>query len=745
MAKKKGIPTQPSSRPQAEQRAEAQTIQLAKAGSLEAYRPNNWETDSDLVRKIFSGVAVLGLVIMLSMALGSGINADEKFQYSYSDKLLNYYSSFGKDTSALNVPDGIMHIYGGFFEITTSAVSKTLGFSQNDAGFYHVRHLFSALLGWLAIVFAALLARQIAGWQAGLLTLILMLLSPRFIGESLMNPKDIPFAAGYAIALYFFIMLLRSIDKPQRSHLLGLAAGIGIALGTRAGGLLLFAYIGLFSLVDMYVRARAGASVPIMRYVKTLGLPVLGGYLLAILFWPFAMQNPLMNPYEALTKFTQYEIGIRVLFDGNNIMSDTVTWKYPINWIGLTIPIAALLGVIGGFVLLFQLIKKYQPVPVLLVAFGTLFPVAYVIYSSSNLYDGWRHLTFVYPCMAIMAGLFWNQLLVLWKENKGMRYGIMAFFGVLLADAAGFLAMNSKIPYVYFNPLAGGTAGAVGEYETDYWGVSIRQGVEWLEKEGILNDHMDKPVVIATNMHFPLTKHTAKYGDKVIVKYLKYDRRCDDAWDYALYPTRFISGEQLRKKNWPTDNAVHTVMAGGAPILAVLKDSDKNCSLGMASFKTTDYTTAIGYFEKELAAVPDNEIAWGFISSCYLNSGKLEEAKKAAENCIALAPNDMQGNNILGLYYLQLRQVGPAKAQFTNAVKREPQNATAWYYLAAIASQEGDKNAALSYLDKTIKIAPNFESAYDLAASIYESMGNMDQANQIRQMMINMAQQRGQK
>jgi hypothetical protein len=415
---------------------------------------------------------------MLFMALGSGINADEKFQYSYADKLMNYYASGGKDTSALNVPEGIMHIYGGFFELSTSAVSKVMGFSQNDAGFYHVRHLFSALLGWMAIVFAALLARRIAGWQAGLLTLILLLLSPRFIGESLMNPKDIPFAAGYAIALYFFVSILRSLEAPKKMHLLGMAVGIGIALGTRAGGLLLFAYIGLFALVDMYVRNRAGASVPFMNYVKNLGIPAVGGYIMAILFWPWAMQNPLSAPYEALTKFTQYEIGIRVLFGGNNIMSDTVPATYPLTWIMNTIPLAALLGVIGGLVLLYKLVQKYQPVPVLLVAFAAVFPLAYVMYKNSNLYDGWRHFTFVYPSIAILAGLFWNELTVLWKENKAIKIAVVAFFGFLLADAAWFLAANSKMPYVYFNPLMGGTKGAVGQYETDYWGVSIRQGVE---------------------------------------------------------------------------------------------------------------------------------------------------------------------------------------------------------------------------------------------------------------------------
>ncbi len=730
MAKKQEKRRQPTPQPPKYEAAPQRTT-VQKAGSLDAYRPATWENGSDLLRKVFIGLSLIGLLAMFTMALSSGINADEKFQYSYADKLMNYYATMGKDTAALNVPDGIMHIYGGFFELTTGAVSKVLGYTQNDAGYYHVRHVFSALLGWMAIVFAALLARRIAGWQAGLATLVLLLLSPRFIGESLMNPKDIPFAAGYAIALYFLVSILRSIENPKKMHLLGLAVGIGIALGTRAGGLLLFAYIGLFALVDLYVRNRAGASAPWMKYVKNLGIPALGGYAMAILFWPWAMQNPLSAPYQALTKFTQYEIGIRVLFGGNNIMSDTVPATYPLTWIANTIPLTALLGCIGGLLLVYKLVRKYQPVPVLLVAFAAVFPLAYVMYKSSNLYDGWRHFTFVYPSIAILAGLFWNELLVLWNENKKIKLAIVLFFGILLADAAWFLVNNYKIPYVYFNPLIGGTKGALGRYETDYWGVSIRQGVEWLEQQGILHENMDKPVVIATNMHFPLLKHTAKYGDKVIAKYLKYDRRCDDAWDYALYPTRFIPGETLRKNNFPPDNAVHTITAGGAPILSILKDSDKNCSLGMAAFKVQDFDTAMGFLKKETEKVPDNEIAWGFLSSCYLNTGKLEEAKAAAQKCLELAPSDMQANNMLGLYYLQMRDFNGAKNQFLTAVKKEEQNATAWYYLAAISNQTGDNNTALSYLEKCLKYAPKFGAAYELAAAIYESQGNAAAAQQI--------------
>ena len=313
-----------------------------------------------------------------------------------------------------------------------------------------------------------------------------------------------------------------------------------------------------------------------------------------------------------------------------------------------------------------------------------------------------------------------------------VQYAVYGFMALLVADSAWFIATNPKLPYVYFNPIAGGEKGIIGKYETDYWGVSMRQGVEWLEQQGILHEGMTEPVSIASNMFYQLERYTAKYGDKVILKYVKWDRRCDETFDYGLYPTRFIDGGLLQKGNWPPDNTVHTIKAGCLPILAIIKDDKKDCPTGIAASKKGDWLNSIAALQKEVANVPDNDLAWGALANAYLNNNQLEEAKAAAEHCITLNPDDMQGNNLLGLYHLQKGDMANAQRQFESAYKKEPANATALYYLAIIAQQRGDNNGALSYLDKCLKTAPNFKPAYELAARISEAMGNAAQAQQLR-------------
>lgn len=691
---------------------------------------------SDRQKLIFKIIAGVALVVLIGLSLGAGINADDKFQVDYSQKLVNYYASFGKDTAALNIPDGNMHLYGGFFEVVTGFTNKMLGFQPTDLAYHNVRHISSAIMGWVAMLCAALLAGLIAGNRAAIFTFLIMLLSPRFVGDATVNPKDIPFAAGYMMAIYNLAAVLNKMPKPSRRHLAGLAAGLGIALGIRAGGLLAFAIVGMFAGLHFMMKnggTRAFSNGQLMKkYLIALGAMIVAGYVFALLFWPYALQSPLKNPFVALSKFADLEVHIRVLYEGTNVMSDKTPWHYPIVWIAYTIPLLALIGFIGAVVLVRRLMRNYNALWVLMVFFAAVFPVFYIIYKHSVIHDGWRHLTFVYPPLCVAAGLFWNELLKILPQQKNLQIGAKVAMGLLAVGPAWFLVRNPALPYVYFNELIGGVKGAYGKFETDYWGVSIRQGLEWMEKQGILKPDMSEPVVIATNMFYSAKQLTAKYGDKVKVKYIKWERRCDSPWDYALYPTRFIDGSTLQRGKWPPDNAVHIVEAGGAPVLAVLKDNGNNCAQGMAAVKAGDWQTAIEKLKAEVANVPDNELAWANLGQSYLNANMPEEAKAAAEKALEITPDDSQANNLIGLYYITKNDIAHAKAQFELAIKREPSNATAWYFLADIARRNGDAQSALSDLMKAIQIAPNFKPAYEMSAQIYDALGDHARAQQFR-------------
>jgi tetratricopeptide (TPR) repeat protein len=699
-------------------------------------RPANNSLADPLLRKIFWGAAAFMCAAMLWLSLGAGVNEDDKYQNSYSNKLVNWYATMGKDSSALNVPDGFMHLYGGFFEVTTGFANKAMGLTEANPAYHDVRHLASAFLGFLAVLFTGLLAAAIAGWRAGLFALLLMFVSPRILGDSLINPKDIPFAAAYVIALYNMVCVFRDLPNPRRANIAGLVVGLGMALGIRAGGLLPFVYFGLF--LGLHYLLTSGLVFRDLKKIgryAAIGLGVVaGGYLLGILFWPYALQAPLKNPFYALSIFESKVTRVRSLFEGYNAMSDKMPWYYPIKWIWMTVPLASLVGFGGGLLCVLQLMRRYNPLWVFMLVFSAIFPVAYVIYKDSVLHDGWRHLTFVYPPMVALAAVFFGWLMQKFDSKKAFQWAIVGGFVLLAADAVVWNVRNPRLIYTYFNPIEGGAQGAFGKYETDYWGTSLRLGIEWLEQQGILHENMEETVVIATSFYYCAKQYVAKYGDKVKIRYLKYERRCDDVWDYALYPTRFVDGSQLAKGFWPPDNCVHMVAAGGAPILAILKENSKGCALGTASLKVNDYQSAIGLLQKAVSEVPDDEVAWSNLAQAYFYADSLELSKSAAEKTLSIAPDNAQANNFVGMYYMQKNDLAKAKRVFEDSYRRDASNTGALYYIALIDAQNGEFNAALNTLNTLLKAAPTFKAAYELAARIYTQMGDQARAQQILQM-----------
>ncbi|HFA50220.1 MAG TPA: tetratricopeptide repeat protein [Bacteroidetes bacterium] len=698
-------------------------------------RPSVASEQDPFYKKVFTGLAIVFLLLTMLLAYNGGINGDDEYQDKYSTDLVNYYSTFGADTSALYIKKGNMHYYGGFFDTVTGFTNKALGLEMYDAAYHDVRHIFNAVIGFLAMLFTALLAKEIAGWRAGILTLAFMFLSPRFLGHSIMNPKDIPFALGYIASIYYMARLFKNMPGFNWKLALGVALGMALAIATRAGGFILVGILGLYAGLDFLTKK----GMKGLGDVKTVGLyaaNVVGislvALLVAVLFWPYALQAPFSNPFEALGAFEKLAVKIRVLFDGVNIMSDNTPWDYPLQWIWRTVPMFTLIGFLGSLALLPQLIKKYRPVPVVVALFAAVFPVFYVIYKDAILHDGWRHLTFVYPTMVVMAALFFVTLESILKENKMGKYGLYVALALLVLEPAVYIARNSQFPYTYFNPLSGGISHAFGNYETDYWGVSVRQALEWMEDEGILSQDMPEKITIATSfIHNARAYVGQKYKGKLSFIYQRFNKRYERPWDYGIFPSRYLKGPHLRSGSWPNSRSIHTVTANGVPLVSVEKGGGAVFRAEEA-FKKKDYPAAITDFKEEVKEHPDNELAWMKLAMCYVNTGNFQAAKDAADNMLKVTPDNTSGLFYRGIAQLNSGNTAGAEADFRRAIEVEEDFSTAYYYLALIQYNRQDVQGALDNIQKTLQLNPRFKPAYELWAQILEGQGNTQRATQIR-------------
>lgn len=689
-----------------------------------------WSKDSGInqseLRTLRIIIAFMALV-MSFLAVGVGLNGDDDVQARYAGDLPAFYTSFGSDTTCFSSGPEIKY-YGALFELVTEMNNAILGFDRTEPGYYKVRHIWNVIFGSTAIYFLALLVGKVAGFRASLLSLLFMFMTMRFLGHSLFNPKDIPFAAGYMVSLYYIYLTLKSMPEMPRSNLIGLTAGIILSIGVRIGGILVIAYLGLF--LALYFLARHGIGSVFKQialpYYKALILPSLLGIAGALLVWPYGLINPFVNIPKALEAFSNFQYAIKVLFEGRQVWSSEIPVEYLLTWMGLTMPVFALIGLALFLILSRSIFRRFNMIPILLCLFAFAFPIVYVLISGSILYDGWRHFLFTYPPMVLLVVLGWEQLINHFaKSSSKWNYAIWALLALTMIDSAVFLVRNPAYPYVYFNPFAGGIKGAYGYFELDYWGASVKQAVEALEKEGILSVDMSDTVTIASNFSHATSVYTKKYGAMVKVNYVRWRQRNDQPWDYGIFVNRFVDGSYLQNGYWPTSKTIKTIDANGVPVAIIEKDGvNSDAYLAARAIARQDWDQAILYAERETKAHPKNEMGWINLGMAYLNKNEMQKAKLPLDRAIEIVPDNQNALTFMGYYYFVTDNLNEAFTTFLKSTEVHQTNVTAYYYLGRIRLLQNDNTQALQYALTGIEINPQSPQCYQLAAEVYRSMGD---------------------
>ena len=669
-------------------------------------------------------------------AVQSGISGDEDVQVPYGEKALDFYSSWGADTAVFKSKKGdAIRYYGGGFEVPVALISKALGIEIASRSYFYLRHVLLALLGWLAMLAAGGTARLLGNWRTAVFALLLVGLAPRFFGHSMMNPKDIPFAAGYIGSIFFMFRILRHFKAPLRKDLIGLALALGYSLSVRVGAVLIFIYFAAFAASYLFILRQAKESVPQTRVLlSVLGIPLLGGFAFGVLFWPYGLLSPIAHTVESLTTFTDFPVSIKVLFKGEMVWSNDIPFEYLFVWIAYTVPIAFLLGLLF---LLSTFLKSVRSGPLFLLlcnVFVVLFPLFYVVYKDSPLYDGWRHFNFIYVAAAPLAALGWEQVTQLLSKkgsSKWLRYIPIGLFTLLTLEPAWHIVKNISYPYIYFNPIAGGNDAAFGEFEMDYWGISTRQAIEKMEDQGILHADMDE-ITVGVNFSYGVRHWLgSEYADKVNLTYVRYrERYQSNAWDYSIFVGRFMDGAHMKAIDWPGSNRViETVEVDGVPVCAVFEKGPDYAYKGIQAVRQRNWDRAIRLLKEELAYDPVNELASYYLAEAYAGKGQSGQSHEQYEEALTLNPHDQQLIMKAAIGYMNEGQWRKAESHLLSHSERNPRDYASLYYLALIHAQTNRLRTAAEYIEQSIEINPNFRDAYQLGAQIYEALGNTSKAS----------------
>jgi glycosyltransferase involved in cell wall biosynthesis/tetratricopeptide (TPR) repeat protein len=699
-----------------------------------------------IYRSVFNVLALLLVIVMPMMSFQFGITGDEHWHFDYGNSIYNYF--FHGDTEAQTATTGIQY-YGGIFDFITAYVYNVFHLWDH----YTTMHFINAIVGAIGIIYAGKLAKLFGGYNTAILAMVLLILSPSWFGHNFANPKDIPFSVGYTAGIYYIILFVRSLPSPSAKHLFGLVCSIGWAMGVRIGGFLLIAYLALFiGTYGLYTKQLK--TVMNAKVMRQFVITAIAGYVIAIVFWPYAHLGIVSKPLEALKVMSNFFVNIGMLYDGKKILSNEVPWYYIPRYIAYTAPIIVLAGLVIGCVGMPVIFRKNRNALLfaLFVLFTCVFPLAYTIYKKSSLYDGWRHFLFIYPPLVVLASIGWMALIN--SGQKALKYGAIAVVIAGLCLPAKYVAANHPFESLYYNEIAGGLKGMYGRYETDYYMLGMKPATEWLIK----NEHLDtKKAIVATNCIYPVIGYLyqAQYKniptkyDRIYERfadfrhddeynmnlkqypdfksnfpsygiYVRYNDMYQKDWDYCILFSRFVDASQLTSGNWPPAETIYTVKVDGVPIAAVLKRKTKKDLAGFELMKAKKIFEAKAMFLESLQEYPENEEVWEALSQIYDAEGKPDSAIYAGYQVLRRHPGDINTYQMIGSAYMKQHQADSAMKLYKDLEKYNP--GYSHFFMAYAYATTGNGRAALGEIDNAIEADPHNEQAYKLGMQIAQGM-----------------------
>ena len=517
---------------------------------------------------------------MLATFVDYGISSDDGVQHRLGRRLLRWYATLGNEPRVTEDLD--ITKYGGLAEMVVEVVVLASPLET-----YASRHL--ANVGFALVAFLAVLriARRLDGPRGAFFALLFLALTPPFYGNAFFNSKDIPFAALYALAVSG---ILACDSWPGTSWGRSLRAGalVGLVAAVRVGGLVLFGFALVLWLATLLLQGGAGSPTwpsrrSLVRVVAAWGAAVAVGWTVMIALWPWAMQDPLRNPFRAAGRFGHFWGEMLIFYDGKLLPADEVSRFYLPNWFALTLPehylVAALLGLVG--LVLVRRVRQLGPgawLRLLQVGWLASIPalvVAGVVISKMPLYDGLRHFLFLVPLLAVLAGVSVSVFL----RSAAGRMGKVAGLGVLAAACLVTLVDMVRLhPYesVYFNRLvAGGMKAGIDRYEGDYWCLSYKEGCEWLLRR-FAGARCREPIRVAGYSILHQTQHYLELTEEGR-RLFRAVQLADGNPHFVMATTRFQ--DHLRAPGKP----VYTVERNGATLFYLFEVHAPECEPRPAS------------------------------------------------------------------------------------------------------------------------------------------------------------------
>lgn len=534
--------------------------------------------DSLLNLKKYIVPAFFGLYLIIGLFVFDdyGVSWDEPIQRQHGQVSLDYidktFDNSATPRTEFELQTYDYRSYGTFYQLCCEGIESLLGVTT-DRGAYLVRHFMVFFLTWIATIFFYLLASfRFKEWYYALLATLFLVVSPRLFANSFYNPKDSILLAFFIIGMY---VLFRFLQKKTFGWAVGFALITAIVINARILGILV-PLLAISMIVFEWIRAK-NRSQYLKNHGAKFGVFFILSLIFTVLLWPFLWESPLSNFGYAFNSMKRYFWETDILYYGSLVKSTDLPWHYIPGWMLVTTP---LLYIVFFFTGLYNVLRRWlktvkesaikiykgdrQKIDLLLLGWFFI-PLMIVIILNSTLYDGWRHMYYIYPAF-IMITTIGIAHVVNWGQKKFSKKSsykyLKPLFGAVLIGATFFTIgrMVAQHPHqnVYFNLLAGSGESLDKNFEQEYWGLSTREVLDHL----VSLDKSESLKVFASNKPGMFNSLILKSEDRNRLNFVEFAEA-----DYFIYHHRFAPAKkQFYEKVFPFENEIYTVKVNGITI-----------------------------------------------------------------------------------------------------------------------------------------------------------------------------------
>ncbi|MDD5645096.1 MAG: glycosyltransferase family 39 protein [bacterium] len=505
------------------------------------------KTNKKISVALYLMTAIL-VITGISVFKDYGVGYDEPAQKITGD--INFDYVFHSDTRLLSYEN---RCYGPAFEILLTAICKTLPEQHTRRDIFLLRHLCTFFVFCIGAVFLYLIVlRQTGNTFWALLSVLFFVFSPRIFAHSFFNSKDIPFMSFFIIGFY---SLIRLLENKNAKWILIHSFASGFLMDIRLAGILIVFITSVLFIADSVSR-----KTHLLNLFALTGLYLALTALITVLFWPALWPSPISSLSAAIRETIHYPWPGKILFMGNYLSAGNLPWYYLPVWIAITTPLSYIILFFCGLPdFAASAVKSPKNRLYAGVLLWFFIPLLSAMFFRPVLYNSWRHFFFIYPSLVIIAVHGARKLYGIRIPNRNIRKILKAIFILIilcsLFHTMLFMYKGHPFEHLYFNFLAGNKC--LDYFEGDYWGLSCRQGLEYLIKNG----GEGKIIIYAADWPGKFNAYILKTEN---VKRLHYTENPEEA-DYI------ITNNTADIENYPAFKECFSINIRCGKILSVLK------------------------------------------------------------------------------------------------------------------------------------------------------------------------------